>query len=111
MSNIQSEFIRTLTDAAKIKNSVSCRIWNMPEEPDLDKQANVLNMMYLKPVLMVCPHLNFKGFHLQLECPVCDGFVVPHGWESNPAGRYVHCVEQGIYMVQYRYKCYNTTDP
>ena len=80
----------------------------MPEEPDLDKPLEqVLKKMYLKPVLMVCPHLNFKGFHLQLECPVlgCDGSVVPHGWESNPAGRYVHCVEQGIYMVQYRYKC------
>ena len=65
--------------------------------PDISKY-------YLKPLLIMAPHLNFPN--VDVFCSVCkDGVLVPKGLD--PVRRYIHDLKYGFYLIQYKYSCGN----
>ncbi len=66
----------------------------------------ILSSFYLKPVIVLAPHLNFPN--ILLSCNACvTNNLIAKGWADDPIARYVHGLDSGMFLMQYKYHCPN----
>jgi hypothetical protein len=64
-----------------------------------------LDSFYCKPVIVCVPHKNCPN--VKIRCDSCStGFFKSAGWGTND--RYLHGLNEGYYLLQFRYKCDNS---
>ena len=109
LNNIQKDYIKECQKRAKdlyLKRDVSTvDIWYKPSY-HMNYKSPKFNVshFYKKPVLLCVPHMQFKNADLRCPRDDCIGAtVVPNAWSSSY--RYVHDINEGIYLSQYIYQC------
>ena len=107
ISDIQNEFVNRIKMIFKDnKESKKLQVIYKPEcnnIGDININRPNMDLYYLKPVIVVVPHRQYPS--IVSLCPTCNTAYKPHGWNNNPAARYVHGLKSSSYLLQYRYKC------
>jgi hypothetical protein len=114
LNKVQQNYIKECHKQAKDSYNFSSQrsdetltvdIWYKPSYHVNYKSPNFnVSHFYKKPVLLCVPHMQFKNADLRCPRDDCIGAtVVPNAWCSSY--RYVHDINEGIYLSQYMYHC------
>ncbi len=103
INDLQTDWIKEIRkNVTDSQNAHSIPFIKYPKDYSFGERP-MLENFYLKPVVISVPHKQFPG--LILKCKVCDAIFKPLGWPTNPVARYMHGLNYGSYILQYRYSC------
>ena len=103
MSELQAKFVKDMKNKLKVEKGNSPLLFE-PEKPLLfTGNKPDRTKYYLKAVYLLAPHLLWPK--MPLICKSCNSQCNPSQWQSNPAYRHIHDLEESKYLAQYLYLC------
>ena len=103
INQIQIDFIKEIQkDINHSQSAASIPFIKYPKDYTF-RERPVVTKFFLKPVVIMVPHKQFPG--ISMNCLQCNDTYKPVGWPTNPVARYMHGLNYGSYILQYRYSC------
>ena len=103
INQIQIDFIKEIQkDINYSQSAASIPFIKYPKDYTFGERP-VVTKFFLKPVVIMVPHKQFPG--ICMNCLQCNDTYKPVGWPTNHVARYMHGLNYGSYILQYRYSC------